>query len=244
MASKQQFTAKSLSRLLSNVEREVLIDAIELADLTHVLYPRHLQVIDDLEENWNTLFNVWLGGLVAEAATAVKAAYDPSNPRGSSAGDLFRPTGVLFVDAALASILQAVDFFSPDGFLAEILRTVWRLEDVVHPEHPPHPEEPIAQAPQQAPLVEILFAATSADRFLLEGFDFLVKAFNSIKPIWVARPDSAMGKAAKRGMNQMEKVGRKMSRVSGFHADIINLVTFGERAPAPALTATQVEDAL
>ena len=139
-----QFTPTSLARLLANVDRELLVDALILADLTHVLYPRHLKILEDIEGNWNALYNVWLSGLVAEAATAVESLYTSPNPR-------FEPSGVLFVDSAVASVLQALDYFSPAGFLATILGVVNRLEDVVVPDHPPHP--PFPPHPEIPPLL-------------------------------------------------------------------------------------------
>jgi len=130
-----QFTATSLARLLKNVDRELLVEALEEADLTQVLYPRHLDILDDVAGNWNVMWNVLLGGLVGEASkhlgTAQADAYALITEPGLSRQqrqDIFHPTGVLFIDAMIASILSASEIFAEGGVLHSILTIVSKLD--------------------------------------------------------------------------------------------------------------------
>lgn len=142
-----QFTPQTLARLLTNVEREVLVEALEIAEMVHLLPARHLQVIEDLEGNWNTLFNVWLGGVVSDAGSTVsryqrsfEALPKPENP-------FWRPSGILAIDGALFSAKLATDYFNPNGLIAGLIARVDQvISDIAgiptdHPEFPKHPPQ-------------------------------------------------------------------------------------------------------
>lgn len=126
-----QFTATQLARLIKNVDRELLVEALEKADLTSILPNRHLAILDDLEKNWNVLFNVFLNSLTIDSADAVhRAQHDayafrrhPAGkpPAGRDALGQFQPTGVLFLDSMVASIQLATEIFNPSGFFSTIL---------------------------------------------------------------------------------------------------------------------------
>ena len=121
-----QFTASQLARLLSNVEREILVDALESAGLTSILPGRHLAILEDTEGNWNTLFNLFLNALLthtaAELAQTRSNAYPPPLlvPGGPPNPLPFEPTGVLFLDGIAASIRLAIDYFSPLGQIRQL----------------------------------------------------------------------------------------------------------------------------
>lgn len=140
-----QFTVSGLARLLANVEREILVQALEKADLVHLLPSRHLGILEDVEGNWNTLFNIWLGGALEDAARA-QAAYERALKTGiRPASPIWAPTGILSVDGALASARLATDFFNPDGIMASLIARVDELMaavsgiPTVHPDPEPAP---------------------------------------------------------------------------------------------------------
>lgn len=126
-----QFTVTGLARLLANVEREILVEALEKADLIHLLPLRHLAILEDIEGNWNTVFNVFLAGDILAASEALKTPTRPSN--------------ILAVDAALASI-ELAQRLDPTGLLNNIFRLVDAIADKVEAllteEEKPEPEEP------------------------------------------------------------------------------------------------------
>lgn len=53
-----QFTAAGLARLLANVEREVLVEALELAGMTQLLTSTALSTLEDLQFRLNQLQNL------------------------------------------------------------------------------------------------------------------------------------------------------------------------------------------
>jgi len=54
----EQFTAKSLSRLLRNVEREVLVEAINDSEIDFLFVGRHRDTLDELQTLFNGLANL------------------------------------------------------------------------------------------------------------------------------------------------------------------------------------------
>lgn len=55
-----QFTPEGLARLLSQVEREVLVEALEIADLTSLLLNAHIQTLDEVAGWLNLIENTLL----------------------------------------------------------------------------------------------------------------------------------------------------------------------------------------
>jgi len=134
-----QFTVSQLARLLKNVDRELLVEALEKADLTSILPAKHLRMIEDREGDWNVLFNLFLNNLTIDQADAVHGAQHSAYafrrhpagkpPAGTDALGQFQPTGVLFLDSMVASIQLATEIFNPLGFLAEVHEIVQVLKD-------------------------------------------------------------------------------------------------------------------
>jgi len=118
-----QFTPQSLARLLGNVEREVLVEALEIADLTQVLYPRHLQILDDLAGDMNGLYNLLIGpateDLLARKEAAERALAHPDLPTRR-----FEQTGNLYFDTAVASVMLAEQWMGVEGLLATLLKRI------------------------------------------------------------------------------------------------------------------------
>jgi len=134
-----QFSPTQLARLLKNVDRETLVEALEQADLTSLLTQRHLRIIEDSEGDWNTLFNVLLSGLIADAGTTLaeanKTAYDPLWHQGPDSGRRLigelPQTGILFIDAMVASVITAAEIFGENGFLNRIRLLVEDLQGTI-----------------------------------------------------------------------------------------------------------------
>lgn len=69
-----QFNAKSLARVLVQVEREVLVEALEIAELEQILLTPHLATLQELGEFFNLIANVKVFGFQAIEEILVTAS--------------------------------------------------------------------------------------------------------------------------------------------------------------------------
>lgn len=214
-----QFKAAGLARLLANVEREILVEALEIANLIHFLPARHLSILNDLEENWSTLHNVWLNGIIQEAATAEKAL---RKPRGLGQ-ERYQQTGVMFVDAAVASVKLGLDYFNPNGIIAQLITSLDKLiSDVAGiPTEPPEPvpdeEPPVPEIPQST-IDDINLAIKNCN-------DALTAAANIIEAMQKLRDDKKFELPINQVLATLNRANRIVDDIDNAKRDLANAKT-------------------
>lgn len=112
-----QFTVETLSRLLANVQREVLVDALEAANLTQLLRTDTIETIDQLQSFMNLASNL--------------AVFGPAILRRYTADQLQAEVAFLFKEApAFAKLVSFVTSLADVG--EDILTKFGPITDLIN----------------------------------------------------------------------------------------------------------------